>query len=415
MNKFRNIFMCAVSAYAIYSCAVKPDSIVNEDAIDEFEAWIGTYYPDAEKTGLGVYVLSQEPAEGNGTETIDDADYIMVNYVVRDLKGQISAANTEEMAKQLGNYTSEADSVNYYGPAVWNRSDNSITAGIKELISGMKEGETKTGAIPSWLATTASYSTEDEYRKNVTGNSHSIYTITVEKIVESTEKNDMNSWQIALMEEFIKNHSEEGGTAYSKPMPGFEGRTFPKAILDTIWTEERNSTYMGSVYGLYFDNGKPLVKAPDAEKTDSTAFSNTDTTFTINYTGRRLLPKYDGNGKLKEGFDEQIFDTTIEDLAKDAGIYKEGKTYQPVTVKWSENASGITLGGSTVIPGFYTALWNMQYKHKLWDTDKDAGYRKAVAIFYSPYGYGVSGSGNMIPAYAPLMFEIEIINEKDED
>ena len=86
-----------------------------------------------------------------------------------------------------------------------------------------------------------------------------------------------------------------------------------------------------------------------------------------------------------------------------------------MTVKWSENASGITLGGSTVIPGFYTALWNMQYKHKLWDTDKDAGYRKAVAIFYSPYGYGVSGSGNMIPAYAPLMFEIEIINEKDED
>jgi hypothetical protein len=37
---------------------------------------------------------------------------------------------------------------------------------------------------------------------------------------------------------------------------------------------------------------------------------------------------------------------------------------------------------------------------------------KAVGVFYSDLGYGYSGSGS-IPAYAPLVFEIEIV-EKPE-
>jgi len=34
-----------------------------------------------------------------------------------------------------------------------------------------------------------------------------------------------------------------------------------------------------------------------------------------------------------------------------------------------------------------------------------------VGMFYSPYGYGTSGSGNLIPAYAPLVFEIKLVDE----
>lgn len=423
MKNFLNIFIFAVAVFTVYSCAVEPDAVPNEDQTDEFEAWRNTYFPEAEGTPLGVYILKENGTDTDGSAaSADDAGYIKVNYVVRDLKGQISSSNTMEIAKQLGNCTSEADYVNYYGPMTWNRTDNSISIGLKELLSGMKEGETRYGAIPGWLATTASYSNEEEYRKNVTGNSHSIYELTIEEIIASADKkkykSDMDKWQIDQMTEFIGRHTESG---YDNPMPGFEDWTFDKAILDTVWTEDKTSTYMGSVYGFYFDNGEPLVKDPETDKTDSVAFAKTDTTFTINYTGRRLLPKYNEKGTRIDGeYDEQIFDTTIEKLAKDAGIYSAGRTYGPVKVTWSESASGIQLGGSTVIKGFYTALWNMQYKHKIWEEEEKESKvpskaRKAVAIFYSPYGYGANGSGSLIPGYAPLMFEIEIIKEEKED
>ena len=37
--------------------------------------------------------------------------------------------------------------------------------------------------------------------------------------------------------------------------------------------------------------------------------------------------------------------------------------------------------------------------------------QKAVAIFTSKHGYSYSGSGNAIPGYATLIFELEIVNE----
>ena len=40
---------------------------------------------------------------------------------------------------------------------------------------------------------------------------------------------------------------------------------------------------------------------------------------------------------------------------------------------------------------------------------------KGIGIFYSPLGYGHSGSGTSIPSYAPLIFEIEIVKSEDKD
>jgi FKBP-type peptidyl-prolyl cis-trans isomerase len=37
---------------------------------------------------------------------------------------------------------------------------------------------------------------------------------------------------------------------------------------------------------------------------------------------------------------------------------------------------------------------------------------KAVGVFYSPLGYSYNGSGS-IPAYAPLVFEIEIVDKPE--
>lgn len=123
------------------------------------------------------------------------------------------------------------------------------------------------------------------------------------------------------------------------------------------------------------------------EPSDTTAYKK-DSTFYINYTGRLL------NG--------QVFDTTDPDLAKIYNVYSSDRTYGPVKIKMGEKYSDITLSGSNTISGFALTLWNMRPNEK------------GVGIFYSNYGYGASGSGDKIPEYAPLIFEIEIVDDSND-
>ena len=110
----------------------------------------------------------------------------------------------------------------------------------------------------------------------------------------------------------------------------------------------------------------------------------TDTTVYINYTGRRL--------------DGQVFDTTIADTAKVHHIYNASKTYQPVSITWAEKAADITMdGSSSLIDGFKLGLHAMH-----------AGEKASFAFGYL-LGYSSSGSGNMIPPYASLQFDIELV------
>ena len=124
-----------------------------------------------------------------------------------------------------------------------------------------------------------------------------------------------------------------------------------------------------------------------ADPVDTTAFPS-DTTIYINYTGRLL------NG--------QVFDTTVEKVAKDNGIYSSTKGYSPVKVKWAEEATSIELSGSSVITGFALTLWEMR------------PMEKGIGMVTSALGYGVSGSGSKIPTYSPLIFEIEIVEEPED-
>ena len=57
------------------------------------------------------------------------------------------------------------------------------------------------------------------------------------------------------------------------------------------------------------------------------------------------------------------------------------------------------MSSSSLISGFSRTLWQMNKG-------------KGIGIFWSDLGYGSSGSGSMIPGYAPLMFEIEIVDEE---
>ena len=113
-----------------------------------------------------------------------------------------------------------------------------------------------------------------------------------------------------------------------------------------------------------------------------------DTTVYINYIGRRIS-------------DGQVFDTNLADTAKFYHIYDNTRNYVPTSVTWAESGDGIKMGDATVVTGFGLGLFNMH-----------AG-EKASFAFGSTLGYGSSGGKdpNMVPPYAALRFDVELVPE----
>jgi FKBP-type peptidyl-prolyl cis-trans isomerase FklB len=99
-------------------------------------------------------------------------------------------------------------------------------------------------------------------------------------------------------------------------------------------------------------------------------------TVSVNYIGKTL--------------DKKIFDSSIEQVARDNGIFSAGRKYQPLRY---------AVGYGFTITGFEFALSMMH-----------AG-EKATVIFPSRLGYGSQASGG-IPANSPLIFELELLQVK---
>lgn len=345
MKRFFKSALYVMAVLAIAGCAKSVASGPNDANKRYFDAWMQLNYPEAQKTGLGIYVI--EETAGSGTEVKKDG-YAYINYTVTDLEGNITSYTGKDIAKQLGNY----DTTYYYGPKFQITADRQIQAGLSQALVGMKAGGHKKVVIPLWLMTYNVYDTEKEYLANSISSESAIYDI---EVVDFTA--DMAEWQKARIDDYFKAESDV-----------FEGMSTSK---DTI----------PDYPGFYF---KKLTT-----NTDTTSFKK-DTTIYINYTGKLL------NGL--------VFDTTDERIAKDNGIYSSSRTYEPVKINWGEKYSDITMGSdkSSIISGFALTLWQMK------------AMEKGIGIFISDYGYGNSGSGNSIPGYSPLIFEIEIV-EKPED
>ena len=103
-------------------------------------------------------------------------------------------------------------------------------------------------------------------------------------------------------------------------------------------------------------------------------------------TGKKVKVNY--IGKLLSG---KVFDTNIKEEAKKANVYNEKRPY---------DAFEFELGKREVIPGWEEGLSMM----------KVGG--KAKFIIPSKLGYGENGAGGVIPPYAPLVFEVELLGVK---
>ena len=97
----------------------------------------------------------------------------------------------------------------------------------------------------------------------------------------------------------------------------------------------------------------------------------------INYTGRLL--------------DGEVFDTNIETIAQESGVYTAGRTYEPMTY---------TVGQMSLIEGWERGVMGQPAGSKL------------KLVMPSSLAYGAQGAGADILPYTPLTFEIEIVDVK---
>lgn len=352
-NIYKSILFIATIAAAA-SCAKTVGEGTNVAKKRYFDAWMHINHPNLTPTWngtdseVGIYIMPEGEVAGDGVQVEKDG-FAIVDYTQYSLDGDIVEYTSAETAKQLG----EFDYSTYYGPKVLVTYDDAIPAGVRDAMLTMKVGGKRKVIIPSWLMTYSTYGTANAYLEHSCDFSSSIYELEVKDFCDTISK-----WEIKSIKEYI---------------------------LENYKTE---SAFSNDTTGFYF-------KADKIYPAGAEAFPK-DTTIYINYTGKLL------NG--------QVFDTTIEDVAKDNNIYSASKDYEPVRINWGEKYSELSMGTdeSSTVSGFAMTLWRL--KHVPGNSEwKDS----CTGIFTSSLGYGYSGSGSSIPAYAPLIFEIEVVDKPE--
>lgn len=343
MKILRKTIIIPLLAVLAAGCAKEVATSTNLLEEEYIEAWLKSNYPNATKSGTGIYILDDQPGSG---AAYNAESYVHVDFTTKDIDGTIISTTDVETSKRLGTYTKG----NYYGPKIWQISKTTIPVGVEDLLSGMKVGGTRTALVPSWLTTLNRYKKESDYMKKASGSSTTIYTVTLRDVIS-----DIQKWELDSLASYARNN-------------------YGLAPADTIRR------------GFYYKQTTKPVK----EKT----FPN-DTSFYINYIGRLL--------------DGTVFDTSIADSAKFYGIYSASKTYGPVKISWAEDVADIKMtvetsssasNSSTPVGGFQYTLWELS-----------GTYEKGTGLFWSPLGYSTSGSGNTIPPFSPLRFDIEMVNK----
>ena len=144
----------------------------------------------------------------------------------------------------------------------------------------------------------------------------------------------------------------------SKELIDEQGATIDNYLADN--NLEAETTESGLRYIISEKGGGEIPKSGDRVK--------------VNYTG-----------KLMDG---TVFDTSIESVAKEAGVFNEGRPYQPLTFQ---------LGIGQVILGWDEGIGLL-----------NAG-SKATIFIPSPLAYGERGAGETIKPNSILIFDVELV------
>ena len=117
--------------------------------------------------------------------------------------------------------------------------------------------------------------------------------------------------------------------------------------------------------------------------------------YVITEQGNGPIPKYGQSvmvhyaGRLLTG---EYFDTSMEDVAKEQGLYNPQRPYQPYPISiWS----------SPVISGWHDGISQLNLG------------TKATLYIPSPMAYGPRDQGEIIKANAVLVFDVELVDESE--
>ncbi len=360
MTRFiRNIFFSALLIGTI-SCAVKVEDTSNDKNQRYLEKWIGTNYPDAIQSPLGTYILSETPSTVADAAKVEEDGWVVVDFTSKKLDGTVQNTTLLEIAEK---YLPSKNRKDYYYPQIFITSTGAIMAGLNDVLLGMEVGESKTVLIPSWLMSYKQHNTAEEYTKETTEYGNTIYEL---KIVDFYK--DINDRDTELMLEHVAD--------------------FALTIADTVETGFFYYTLEPGDEPTPPEEGEnPEEGEPEQEKADSSIYINYIGTF-LNYNSDKELVK-------------KTFDTSIENVAKDFGLYKSSNTYKQKLITWGENFSETKMEDNAVISGFSKTLWQL----------KEKGDKKGVGVFWSQLGYGATGATDAIPAYSPLIFTIEVADK----
>ena len=135
MNITKHTFSLAAGVLALAAglaagCAKEGKTATNEDAKRFMDAWISVHHPEVRPTGLGIYVIDDQPGEGSA---LGDEEYVFIERTVTDLDGAVTATTSETMAVQVGSF----DAANYYGPIVLRRDKAYTETGYLEMLRGI--------------------------------------------------------------------------------------------------------------------------------------------------------------------------------------------------------------------------------------------------------------------------------------
>ncbi len=257
MKRYIFPILILLAGSLLYSCAKETSETSESVQKRILAAYVQTHYPDVSPSESGLYIL--ERVEGTG-DLIEDSTFIFVHYSIRTLDGTYASTSYEDVAKRIGYYSA----TNYYGPRVWSVADQ--TAGIREIVMGMKsEGFTKS-IIPPWLL-------DLETGNTITGDGVcEIYDIHILDVVD-----DITDYQIDTLESFAaKYYPRLDSTKY-----GFYFQKIFSSESDTIADETTVSVrYIGKYLdGKVFDTNI----ADSAKKYHIYSSSNTYDALSVQY------------------------------------------------------------------------------------------------------------------------------------